>query len=186
MITWLILLTLGLVALAAAVVPLVLDLRDRRSREQAQQPDPHPTDVLAPPPMIDGVSLRTWLVHHHPSREHVWPEVVAEFYDRAAAVPAVFSYFHGVDLDVLRSHFTAALVIVTHAGATRGAVDLVATRHGGVRNAAGVPITSDVYDAVIGTLVAVLRDARVPEHALAQLGETVAPFRAPILAAAFR
>jgi hypothetical protein len=185
MIAWLIALTLGILTLAAGLVPLWLDLRDRRAFRTSIEPA-HPSNVLAPPPMIDGVTLRTWLVHHHPSREHVWPQVVAEFYDRARDVPAVFSYFHGVDLDQLRTHFTAALVIVTHAGATRGAVEHVATRHAGVRNAAGVPITSDVYDAVIDTLVAVLRDARVPEHALAQLGETVAPFRAPILAAAFR
>jgi hypothetical protein len=98
----------------------------------------------------------------------------------------VFSYFHGVDLEQLQRHFTSALLIVTHAGASRATVDYVAGKHADVRNAVGVPITGDIYDAVVATLVGVLGEAGVPDYALNQLATTVEPFRAAILAAPFR
>lgn len=126
------------------------------------------------------VTLAEWL-RRESGREDVWAEVVADFYRRAAAVPAVADYFGGVDWDRLQRHFLAALLIVTGRGTTVGTVRRIAAAHADVRNSAGRPITGDVYDAVIGTLVTILIEHRVPDATIAQLAAAVAPFRAVLV-----
>jgi hypothetical protein len=148
----------------------------------AADPDgasPRGSDLLAPPPMIGGDTLRDWLIHYRKAPE-AWADVTREFYRRAAAAPAVADYFVGVDWPQLQRHFTAALILITHTGVTRDLPATASRWHHGVRNSHGDPITPQVYDAVINTLVGVLRDFDVPEDALAQLGRTVAPFRMAI------
>jgi hypothetical protein len=148
-------------------------------------PRPH---VIAPPPMIGNYTLRDWLVHHY-NRDGVWAEVVAEFYNRAAAVPWVLDYFGRVAGDddasrarmaKLQRHFTAQLVIVTHTGVTAPMLDVLRDKHLGVTNSAGTPITGEVFDAVVDTLGGVLRDSGVPDRAIEQLVATCAPLR-PVL-----
>lgn len=185
---------LGLAAVIAALVVAVVVLA-RRPREQDVEPvqpviaPARPADPrrarpvqLAGPPMIDGDTLRDWLVHHV-KREGVWAEVVAEFYSRAAAVPAVADYFRNTDMSRLQLHFTRALVIVTHTGVTENMIANVSQRHTTVRSSAGTPITGKVYDQVIGTLVDVLRAYEVPSRGITALADTVAPFRAALVGA---
>ena len=56
-----------------------------------------PDDVVAPPPTVRGDTVRDWL-RYYTNREHLWDDVVAEFYARAADDPLVAPYFTGVDL----------------------------------------------------------------------------------------
>lgn len=153
--------------------------------EPATEPTPNAnmrnpaTELLVPPPMIGGDTLRDWLIHYRKAPE-AWTDVTREFYRRAAGVPEVADYFTGVDWPALQRHFTAALILITHTGVSRDLPATAARWHYDVRNSANDPITPEVYDAVIQTLVDVLRDFDVPEDALAQLGRTVAPFRMAI------
>jgi hemoglobin len=144
-------------------------------------PAPHPRadELLAPPPMVGSDTLRDWLIHYRNSPE-AWADVTREFYDRAAGAPAVADYFVGVDWPRLKRHFMAALVLLTHTGVTRELPAIAARWHSDVRNSEGDPITPDIFDAVVETLVGVLRDYDVPEDTLGQLGVTVAPFRMAI------
>jgi hemoglobin len=142
-------------------------------------PAPRPSDLLVPPPMVGPDTLRDWLIHYRQDRE-AWTEVVEAFYTRAAQDPEIADYFVGVDWPRLQRHFTAALVLLTHTGVTRDLPATAARWHSDVCNSDGDPITPDIFDAVIETLVGVLRDYDVPEDTLGQLAVTVAPFRMAI------
>jgi len=144
-----------------------------------------PRELLAPPPMIDGVTVRDWLINHT-HRDGVWAEVVTEFYDRAAAVPEVADYFRVIlarpgGREYLETHFTRALVLVTHHGVTRGLKEAMRVAHAPIRSSDGHGITSGTWDAVIGTLVDVLKSKGVTEQGIAALATTIAPFRAAIV-----
>jgi truncated hemoglobin YjbI len=140
----------------------------------------YPTGAWAvPPPMVDGLPLRDWLIHEH-RRDGVWAEVVADFYNRAASVPEVADYFASTDMAQLQRHFLSMLVTITGTGLTSRMARRLYLGHLNVRNTAQEPITPAIWDAVIATLVAVLADHRVPGSALAQLGDVVAPLR-PLL-----
>lgn len=140
-----------------------------------------PVDVqLVGPPMLDGVTLRDWLINHH-RRDGVWAEVVADMYGRAAAVPAIADYFRHSDLEQLQRHFTATLVQVTHLGVTQRALDRLGAQHARVRDSYDRPITGQVYDTVVATLVDILFQRGVPERGLRELAKTIEPFRAAIV-----
>jgi hemoglobin len=140
---------------------------------------PSPSDLLAPPPMVGGDTLRDWLIHYRQTPE-AWMDVVQEFYDRAAQDEEIADYFVGVDWPELKRHFMAALVLVTHSGVTRALPATMAARHAGVRNSAGDPITPAIFDRTIGILAGVLADYDVPAATLDQLGPVIAPFRMAI------
>ncbi|HEX3305002.1 MAG TPA: hypothetical protein VHS32_02020, partial [Streptosporangiaceae bacterium] len=53
-----------------------------------------PNELLIPPPMVGGDTLRDWLIHYRNSPE-AWMEVTEEFYARAAQDPDVADYFVG-------------------------------------------------------------------------------------------
>jgi hemoglobin len=142
-------------------------------------PAPRPSDLLVPPPMVGPDTLRDWLIHYRQDRE-AWTEVVEAFYTRAAQDPEIADYFGGVDWPELKSHFLAALLLVTHSGVTRALPAAMAARHAGVRNSTGDPITPVIFDRTIGVLVDVLREREVPADTLAQLGRAVGPFRMAI------
>jgi truncated hemoglobin YjbI len=135
----------------------------------------------------DRVTLKEWLVHHT-RREGVWGEVVAEFYTRAAADAHVAPYFAGVDLDDLRRHFLAALLLVADKGLTVGTVRKMHDRHAAVRNLRGEPITGEIYDRVVATLGQIVSEILTtagfprPEPVVTQLVATVAPLRGAIVA----
>lgn len=143
-------------------------------------------DQISGPPMIDGQTMRDWLIHQS-NRDGVWSDIVAEFYTRAAAAPAVADYFGPVlaragGWEDLQRHFTAALIIVTHTGVTRRLLDTLVADHSNVRNSREEPITDAIYDAVIDTLAGVLTDYGVPERGIRELARTVVPFRAALVA----
>ena len=133
------------------------------------QPPPPPEhrpaapDILAPPPMVDGDTLRDWMVHHHRSNGNVWQSVVGDFYARAAADPEIAAYFVGVDMAELQRHFMRALVVVTHIGLTVRAADALGARHEHLH------IRAEHFDRVVGVLTDVLADYGVPRSAVLQL-----------------
>lgn len=196
-------LILDVLILLALLILVVLGLEDRertlrlrrtvsvaiaaepREPETAPQATVDRNAVLAPAPMLDGWTLRDWLIHQA-GRDGVWSEVVHDFYTRAAGVPFVADYFRDVlarpqGREELERHFTRALLIVTHSGVTQRLVDAVGEKHGHVHNSHGQPITADVWDAVISTLVTVLRNHGVPERGINALGASIAPFRAALV-----
>jgi hemoglobin len=137
-------------------------------------------EVLARPPEIetdDGpVNLRDWLIHYT-RNENAWPEVVAKMYERAAEHPAVASYFHDIDMEELQQHFTSLLVLVAKVGVTSSNVVRMAMVHANVTNTAGIHITGESFDTVIGELAGILGEVGVPEATIAQLGSAVQFFR---------
>lgn len=201
---WLAGVTLAVLALGGLVLRAELG-RERapapvRRTEPAPPPGPAgasmpsvdaPTTALRPvvaaqlsdPPMVDGRTLRNWLVYQT-RRDGVWSEVVAQFYERAAAVPEVADYFRNTDMETQQRHFTRALILVTHHGVTQRTLDNLADRHRRVLDSHGRPITPEVYETVIGTLVGVLREHQVPEYGIAELARTIAPFRAALVGGA--
>jgi truncated hemoglobin YjbI len=192
---WLALLTLAVVALGVLVLTGEYRALLARPRHPAapsrpvSTPEPapaaepgaafftDPNELLAPPPMIDGVVLRDWLIHHHRKDDNVWRDVVVEFYDLAAADDHIRQFFRHTDLPTLRQHFTRTLVKVTGEGVTASDVHYLATKHTFVDDAAGQPITPAVWDKVVGVLVGVLRSKGVPSQGIAALAETIAPLR---------
>ncbi|MGF1647338.1 MAG: hypothetical protein ACFCVF_10535 [Kineosporiaceae bacterium] len=145
-------------------------------------PDSH---LLVPAPTVatrDGrVPLADWLPRET-GRDGVWAEVVAQFYARAAAAPAVADYFAGFDMDRLQRHFLAALVMVTGRGLTVGTVRRMGAAHIDVRDSAGRPVTADIWTAVLATLTGILTEHRVPRTTLTHLAAALAPLRAAIVA----
>jgi hemoglobin len=182
--------TLALIVLATAVGAVAIHALTPPATP-VRRPSGSPGDdidpvIAGPPQVLVGAghsdSVRDWLCHYTHGRK-TWGDAVAEFYRRAAADQQIASYFHGVDLPELQRHFTAAIVIVTSKGLTAKTVVRMAERHRSIRDRDGRPITGDVYDKVVGVLVSVLRDMHVPDAALAELGDVVAPLRAAIVAA---
>jgi truncated hemoglobin YjbI len=137
--------------------------------------------VLHPAPRIGEVTLRDWLIHRHP-REHregqhgIWGEVVAEFYEAAAADPEIAAYFKDTDMPRLQSHFCSALCILTHTGLTVGALNAMRTKH------AGRGITGPVYERTIMALAGVLEGKGVPGTAITDLLPAVEELRGVIVA----
>ena len=194
-----------LVVLTCGLLVLIVD-RQRRSARRALPaagpsgdrgqdvvdvpPDDAPTEqvpivprertLLAGPPMIDGCTLRDWLVHHA-HRDGVWEDVVVQFYARAAANPLVAAYFAEVDTARLQRHFLAALAMLTHTGLHRRTVERMSVAHQGVTTPAGAPITGEVWDEVVSTLVGVLLGHGVPPSAIEPLGALLGPLRAVIV-----
>jgi hypothetical protein len=101
-------------------------------------------------------------------------------------VPEVADYFRVIlarpdGREYLERHFTRVLVLVTHHGVTRGMVDKLRADHAPIRSSDGHGITSGIWDAVIFTLVDVLKSKGVTEQGIAALATTIAPFRAAIV-----
>lgn len=100
---------------------------------------------------------------------------VDDFYDRVLADPALAPYFTGVDLRRLKAHqrsFIAAAI----GGAEVYAGRDMASAH------AGLEITDEAFDAVVGHLVATLTGLGVPEETIGAIGAKLAPLRADIVA----
>jgi truncated hemoglobin YjbI len=144
--------------------------------------DGDPSEVIAPPPVVGGHTVRDLLVHYT-FGQVTWPQVVGEFYDDAAQDPEIADYFHGVELEDLKRHFTAVISLVNKNGLTRGNLKAMAEKHRDVRNVDGRPITGEVYDNVIKVLANVLLRHSIPLHAVNALGNTVKPLRDVIVVA---
>ena len=162
--------------------------RNSDGRHVAVRPPPAQVarrEVLQPPPTVRAASGRTvtvkdWLTHYWPEGPG-WPAIVAQFYNRAAADPAIAEFFASTDMTALQKHFTHAMIIVTKDGVTVPIRDYMARVHTGLRNAAGQPITGAIYDRTINVLVQVLVDAGIPDDAINELARTVTPLRSAIV-----
>lgn len=144
------------------------------------------TRLLVPPPVVLGrdgreVVLRDWLRHEHPTNDHVWPDVVADFYRRAARDPEVAAYFRSVDMESLQRHFLSTLLMVSGNGITVGAVQQMQERHADVRNHRGEPILGPIFERTVQDLLAVLRDYGVPQETMPQVFAVLEPLRAAIV-----
>ncbi len=138
------------------------------------------------PPMVNGETLYHYLVHTHPLGDNVWAAIVAEFYNRAAAVPAIKSYFWRVlerpeGMERLQFHFTQALIIVTKSGLSQRVLDMLEDKHKDVRDKDERRITPEIYDLAIDTLVGILREQQVPAKAIEQLALSIGPAKNAIV-----
>lgn len=171
----------AVLAVASAVTTAAVE-----SETAAPQPvraEPRGDTRVTEPPMLDGVTLYQWLTTRSTIGENVWPQVVADFYNRAAGTPAVAAYFHSVEWEKLQNHFVRALVLVCDKGLTVGTLRYLREKHGKVKTLDGVAITGPVYDAVIQTLGGVLASRGVPERGINALVESIGPIRAEIVRA---
>jgi hemoglobin len=102
--------------------------------------------------------------------------VVAAFYDKVTADPALAGYFEGVDMDRLRAH--QARFVGQALGATRP------YRGRSMRKAhAALAITAPDFDRVVGHLAASLTEAGVDEETIGVIAETLAPLKDDIVTA---
>lgn len=184
----------AVVVLALGLLLMIVERRRDTDRSGIGAPDDVPNGVvplvpratgrartlLVGPPMIDGCTLRDWLIHHT-HRDGVWEDVVVQFYAGAAADPRVAPYFDEVDTARLQRHFLAALTVLTHAGLHRHTVERMAVAHRGVTTSIGVPITGEVWDVVVSTLVGVLVAHGAPSSVVEPLGALLDPLRAVIV-----
>lgn len=175
-------------ALAVTLLLLCLVLfRQQQAAAPVETPAPprrseHRKDEqITPAPMLDGVTLRDWLIHMNPLRDQVWPRVVEQFYQAAASVPQIADYFPEGVSDKLKQHFTRALMLVTSRGITRGTLQYLREKHLTVLNSQKQPITAEVYDAAIQALISILMKEGVPQRGIAALGQTIAPIKAEIV-----
>ncbi len=145
-------------------------------------PDNH---VLVAAPKVtlpngDTVTVTEWLRRHHPAGEKMLMDVVMEMYRRAAGVPEVADYLRDADMSTLPRHFHAVLTVMTSQGLTAGLARRMGSAHADVRNSAGQPITSGIFDAVFATLAGILTENGIPGKTLGQIAETAGPLRAEI------
>jgi truncated hemoglobin YjbI len=141
--------------------------------------------VLQPPPTVRdssgrAITVKDWLTHYWPGSPG-WPAIVAEFYNRAAADPAIAEFFAHTDMAMLQKHFTHTMIIITKDGVTVPTRDYLARVHADLRSRTGQPITGEIYDRTIDVLVEVLVDAGIPDHAINELARTVTPLRQAIV-----
>jgi truncated hemoglobin YjbI len=139
-----------------------------------QEPVLPPGHVLHPAPRIGNDTLRDWLIHRY-MRDGVWAEVVAKFYDAAAADPEIKAYFKDTDMPRLQAHFCSALCILTHTGLTVGALNAMRAKH------ARLGITGPVFDRTVLALAGVLDAVGVPDSAVQQLLPAVSELRGVIV-----
>jgi truncated hemoglobin YjbI len=125
------------------------------------------------PPMINGMTLRTWLIWSWETRKpadadpewSVWENVNDDFYSVAASKPAVLAVFEPYldDLPGIKRKFLATFLILTHIGLTQEAADRLVALHAHLR------ITGDVYDDTMDALLFVLDKYGVPKEGVDQL-----------------
>jgi hemoglobin len=101
---------------------------------------------------------------------------VDDFYVRVVADPQLAPYFEGIDLPRLRRHQTALLSQVTGGPVEYSGRDLAAGH-------AGLGITPDDFDRVVGHLVATLTGLGVSAEDIGEVGAALTAYRDDIVAA---
>jgi hypothetical protein len=128
------------------------------------------------PPMIDGMSLRDYLIHSWkvPSLDGrgVWDRVVDDFYVLASSKPNVARYFDGYNIGEIKQKFLRTLLVVAHAGISKQAARNLARKH------SHLAIAGPDFDDVVGALVIVLRKYNVPQYGIDQLNPMMRYMRA--------
>ncbi|WP_138759207.1 group I truncated hemoglobin [Modestobacter altitudinis] len=104
---------------------------------------------------------------------------VDDFYVRVVADPQLAPYFEGIDLPRLRRHQTALLSQVTGGPVEYSGRDLAAGH-------AGLGITPEDFDRVVGHLVGTLTALGVSGEDIGAVGEALTAHRDDIVTAAER
>jgi len=102
--------------------------------------------------------------------------VVDELYRRLLDDPALTGYFDGVDMDQLARHQRAFIT------AALGGPGPYTGRAMSVAHT-GLNITDEAFDRVAEHLIAILREQRVDEETLGQIGGSLAPLRPEVVTA---
>jgi hemoglobin len=104
---------------------------------------------------------------------------VDALYERILADPGLVGYFEGVDVGRVKGHQRLFI------GAALGGPEQYAGRDMGAAHA-GLRISDEAFDAVVGHLVAVLTDLGVPVPTIEAIGSSLAPLRADIVSESAR
>lgn len=144
-----------------------------------------PPDLIIGPPLVDTpegkIAVGNWLQHYAPDTS--WPEVTIITYDHLLDIPEVVDYFpDGIPARV-KAHFAKVLTDVTRRGLTKQDLKDLEGAHLTVRNSRGEPITESIWDMVIKTFVEVLSSKGVPDAAIGELAQRVAPVKAVLVKA---
>lgn len=155
------------------------DATEREVRAEQAGDETGSSTLLVKAPTVstpDGeITVRRWL-ETNPSIDG--GVVVEQFYQKALEDPAIADYFVDVtDLDKLRRHFLAAVLLVTGSGLTEKTAQAMEDAHRNVRTPHGDPISPEIYDSVIATLAGVLAEHGVPDSAIGQIAEVVGPLK---------
>jgi len=100
--------------------------------------------------------------------------VVDEFYTRVTSDPSLQGYFAGTDMDRLKAH-QRAFVATALGGPQEYRGRSMAEAH------AGLGVTAEHFDAVVGHLAATMEDLGVPAETIAAIAETLAPLKEQIV-----
>lgn len=116
-------------------------------------------------------------IYEQLGREHGIARAVQHFYERVVADPQLAPYFADTDMTTLRRHQTALLVQVTGGPVQYEGRDLA-------RAHAGLGITGEDFDKVVGHLAGTLTDLGVPADVVGQVGGALVAHRDEIVAPA--
>jgi len=97
------------------------------------------------------------------------------FYCRATADPVLAPYFEGLELRRLKAHMRAFLAVALGGPEIYRGRDMQAAH-------AGLGITHEAFNRVIGHLVATLVELGVPDGIIVAIGAKVEPLRAMVVA----
>lgn len=103
-------------------------------------------------------------------------QAVDDFYDRVVGDADLAPYFEGIDMKTLRRHQVEMLSAAT-GGPNQYTGRDMATAH------AGLGITDEHFDRVVGHLVATLQGLGVDDATIGQVGAALTPLRADIVTA---
>jgi hemoglobin len=103
-------------------------------------------------------------------------QAVDDFYDRVVGDVDLAPYFEGIDMKTLRRHQVEMLSAAT-GGPNQYTGRDMATAH------AGLGITDEHFDRVVGHLVATLQGFGVDDPTIGQVGAALTPLRADIVTA---
>ena len=99
------------------------------------------------------------------------------FYCRATADPVLAPYFEGLEMRRQKAHMRAFLAVALGGSEIYGGRDMHAAH-------AGLGITHEAFNRVIGHLVATLVEHGVPDSLIASIGQKVEPLRSMVVAGA--
>ena len=100
--------------------------------------------------------------------------VVDEFYTRVTADPALQGYFAGTDMAKLKAH-QRSFVAAALGGPQEYRGKSMAEAH------AGLGVTAEHFDAVVGHLAGTMEDLGVPAETIATIAAALAPLKRQIV-----
>lgn len=103
-------------------------------------------------------------------------KVVDDFYDRVLGDPALAPKFEGIDMATLRKH-QVAMISAAAGGPNQYTGRAMAEAH------AGLNITGEQFDKVVGHLVDSLASFGVSAEAIGQVGAALSPLKPDIVSA---